>query len=165
MRPILHAFALAFMLFSCSSEPSVVHLRTIKGQKKIMPKVEANQMLTIEIEGMACEMACGGSIRSNLKATGSVERVQFDFVEGRKIQTAFISFDDNKIDAKKIMQIIEQINDKQFKTHNYSSESMEKSSSSESLESSKEEASSVNVTQGTSFELPNLFDLFKFILK
>ena len=163
MRSILYVSALTTLLFSCSSEPEVVHLRTVKGQEKETIKVNANRMLTVEIEGMSCEMACGGSIRTNLKATGAVDRVQFDFEDGREIQTAFISYDSKKISDDQMLKLIQTINEKQFTTHKHSSEAL--ASSEEATGSDKggsNETSKVDVSEVTpSIELPNLFDLLK----
>jgi copper chaperone CopZ len=163
MRSILFISACTALFISCSSEPNVVHLRTVKGQKKEVVKVQANRMLTVEIEGMSCEMACGGSIRTNLKATGAVDRVQFDFVDGRTIQKAFISYDDTQISDEEMVKLIETINDKQFTTHKHSSEEMSKTGSeSSSNETSSDETSKVDVSEvSPSIELPNLFDLLK----
>lgn len=163
MRYFLYLSVFSVALFSCNQESEVVHLRTVKGQKKEVAKVDANRMLTIEIEGMSCEMACGGSIRTNLKATGAVDRVQYDFEDGRTIQTAFISYDDRKITDKEMVKIIETINEKQFTTHKHSSEAISKESKTSDSENERaEEESKVAVSEvSPSIELPNLFDLLK----
>lgn len=124
MRLTLIFSSLTLFFISCSNEPNVVHLRTVKGQRKEVAKVNANRLLSVEIEGMSCEMACGGSIRMNLKATGAVDRVQFDFTDGRKIQTASIAYDDTQITETEILKLIENMNEHQFKTHKHSTEEL-----------------------------------------
>ena len=82
--------------------------------KTAKPVVVGTKKTALEIKGMTCEMGCGGSIRKALKETGGVERVQYDFVEGRKKQIALITYDAAKIDAQKMIQLIQTINEKQF---------------------------------------------------
>lgn len=167
MRSVFFFSALAVIFLSCSSEPKVVHLRTVKGQKKEVAKVNANKMLSVEIEGMSCEMACGGSIRMNLKATGAVDRVKFDFVDGRKIQTAFISYDDSKISERQMLKLIESINENQFRTHKHTSEEISSTSNAPAATNgSGEENSKIDVSDvSPSIELPNLFDLLKNLVR
>lgn len=117
-------FALALM--ACSSNPEVVHLRTEKAKKKEVVKVEPNKTLTADIDGMTCEMGCGGSIRTKLKGTGAVSRVQFDFVEGRKTQGMTVFFDETKISQKQIKDILLTMNEQQFTLANVAVQSLEK---------------------------------------
>ncbi len=124
MRFIIISSMLTIFLFSCNSEPKAVHLRTVKGKRVAVAKVNANRLLTVEVEGMSCEMACGGSLRMNLKATGAIDRVKFDFTDGRKIQTASIAYDDTQITETEILKLIENMNEHQFKTHKHSTEEL-----------------------------------------
>jgi copper chaperone CopZ len=106
--------SLVFVFSACNSTPETIVLRREKVVKTTKTKVSGTKKMTTEIEGMTCEMGCGGSIRKALKETGGVERVQYDFVEGRKKQVALITYDAVKIDAQKMLQLIQTINEKQF---------------------------------------------------
>ena len=99
------------------------------GEKKILSiekkeviktpeKVAVNRELSVDIAGMTCEQGCGGTIRMALKETGAVDRCSFDFKEGRTVNTAYITFDKDKISPDKILSIIAKLNDKQFTTSN-----------------------------------------------
>jgi copper chaperone CopZ len=162
----LVCFILIVGLASCSNEPNVVHLRTVKGKKELAPKVDANALFTVNVEGMSCEMGCGGSIRKELKATGAVDRVEFDFVEGRKVQTAKISFDDKKITDTKMLSILSMMNEKQFKVQKVSIEKLEESSEA-SIEAPKEDSEkTVEISESApTFTLPNLFDVLKYVIQ
>jgi copper chaperone CopZ len=109
---------LVFFVCSCSSEPEVVHLRTVKHNDKKKAEVKANCTALIDIKGMSCEMGCGGSIRKALKATKAVARVSYDFMEGREVQVAKIEFDSTQLNTKQIETIISELNDQQFKVLN-----------------------------------------------
>lgn len=60
-------------------------------------KPVANQEMSIEISGMTCEKGCGSSIRKELKSTGGVTDVSYDFEDGRETNVAKIKFDDSKV--------------------------------------------------------------------
>ncbi|MEY4603284.1 MAG: hypothetical protein RIT43_576 [Bacteroidota bacterium] len=163
MRSIYIPVFFSLLLFSCSSEPDVVHLKTVKGKKvSTQETVVPNKMLTVGIEGMSCEMACGGSIRTNLRSTGGVSRVRYDFEEGRNVQTAFISFNDEKISEEEILSIIETINENQFKTHQHSTQEI--GSSENTSDSPADNGSSKVDVSESSYRIPNLFHILSNII-
>lgn len=107
-------FCLLGLFVACNSTPETIVLHRDKVVKTTKTKVIGNKKMTVVIEGMTCEMGCGGSIRKALKETGGVERVQYDFVEGRKKQVAIVTYNAAKIDNQKMLQLIQSINEKQF---------------------------------------------------
>ncbi len=107
-------FCLLGLFVACNSTPETIVLRREKVVKTAKTKVIGTKKMTAEIEGMTCEMGCGGSIRKALKETGGVERVQYDFVAGRKKQVAVVTYDAAKTDVLKMLQLIQTINEKQF---------------------------------------------------
>ncbi|MNY27560.1 hypothetical protein D3C86_1614720 [compost metagenome] len=118
---------------------------------------------------MSCEHACGGSIRMALKETGAVDRVSYDFEDGRKTNTAYITFDKSKISADKIVSIIEQVNEQQFTTGKSSStdleETIESGSPSKTKTTTTTTVTETKTTQmievtDASWEMPNIFTFF-----
>lgn len=160
MKTLSFALATTLILGACSSEPKVVHLRTEKGQKETKAPVNANSVLTFDVEGMTCEMGCGGSIRKELKATGGVARVEFiDFDDTKKVQKAKVSFDTNKVSADELVKIVTTMNDKQFKVGKTTIETIDQTSEIPATEStSSTEEEKVELSE-TSFVLPNLLDI------
>ena len=162
---------IGLVAFSCSEDKA--EKKIIKIEKKVMYKpmaaVSPNRQLNVEVSGMTCEHACGGSIRMALKNTNAVDRVQFDFEEGRKVNKAIITFDKNKISADEIVAIIEKTNDKQFTTGKISSESY--TAPKGAAQTEKEvitektiETTKMNMHKETDFEFPNLYKLFSKII-
>lgn len=154
--------ALTFGVTSCggSGEKKIISVEKKITYTKLKP-VHADRKLAIEVRGMSCEHACGGAIRMALKETGAVDRVSYDFEDGRKTQTAFITFDKSKINVDKIVSIIESINDKQFTTG--------KSSSTDLTETTTVEGSSTTVSshqketvsmETPKMEMPNIYKIF-----
>lgn len=166
MKTIAIILTSTLIFASCSSEPNVVHLRTEKGKKEVKAPVKTNSVLTMEIEGMTCEMGCGGTIRKELKATGAVGRVKFvDFTEGQEKQTARVAFDSTKISADELIKIVSTINENQFTVGNTKLESIDRSTDATTEESSgASEKEKVEMSE-SSFAIPNILDILSgFIL-
>jgi copper chaperone CopZ len=163
----------ALVVASCagSGEKKIISVEK-KTVLKEPAKVVANRELSVEVAGMSCEHACGGAIRMALKETGAVDRCSFDFKENRETNTAFITFDKNKISADKIIRIIETINDKQFTASNAATKTIaatvqeENASSATPVQHSETEKSVKEIgVSHASFELPNLFELFSRMIR
>jgi copper chaperone CopZ len=159
MKSLSVLFIGLLVISSCSSEAEKIHLRTEKGVQEQAAKVDANAMLTVEIKGMMCEMGCGGSIRKELKSTGAVARVQYDFVEEREVNTAMISYDSTQISAAEMLKRIQKMNDKQFTLGKQKVEALTESKSDSKAAGSNDDAS-VNMEEST-FRIPNLLNILK----
>lgn len=112
-----------FAVASCDSSEG-----TMKGtisDEEIARTVEANAIAEIEVEGMTCEMGCGGDIRKALRHTGGVAEVDFDFESDRKVNIAMVKFDQNTIQADELKKVITGLNNGQFTVGHVSSNSLE----------------------------------------
>lgn len=165
MKTIILATSSLLFLAACSSESKTVLLKTEKGKKEVSKEeVVPDRMATIEISGMTCEAGCGGTIRKELKATGGVSRVQYDFVEGREVQTAKVSFDKDKVTLDQMLKIITTINEKQFTVGKTSSETVnDVSSTSTEPAPSKETVEKVSMSEAQ-IEMPNLIGILSDII-
>jgi copper chaperone CopZ len=159
MKSLIVIVAGLLVISSCAGEAEKIHLRTEKGEQVETAKVTANAMLTVEIKGMMCEMGCGGSIRKELKSTGAVARVQYDFEEDRALNTAMISFDSTQISAAEMLKRIQKMNEKQFTIGKQKVEALTESKSDSKAVGSNDEAS-VNMEE-TTFRIPNLLNILK----
>ena len=159
---------LSLGLFACESakEPVEDTPKTENNKKPDTPdeeelaEVDANRVLTLELEGMVCSMGCGGSIRKELNATGAVANCDFDFENERAVDVAVIQFDKNKITVDEIIAIVARINDGQFTVGKASSEALETVSVRETKTSSTSSEKPKYETASTSVGIPNIFDLF-----
>jgi copper chaperone CopZ len=165
MKTIIIATSSLLFLAACSSESKTVLLKTEKGKKEVSKEaVVPDRMATIEISGMTCEAGCGGTIRKELKATGGVSRVQYDFVEGREVQTAKVSFDKDKVTLDQMLKIITTINEKQFTVGKTSSEEInDVSTTSTEPSPSKETVEKVSMSDAQ-IEMPNLIGILSDII-
>lgn len=157
MKKILY-FALSItLLTACGSEAE--NSAEVDEQEVVeMSEVTPNKIMTMEIEGMVCKMGCGGSIRKELKASGGVSQVEFDFEEERASNKATIYFDSKKITEKKIIEIVSALNSKQFSVGLTSTEDFKSTETSESASNST--SSDVQIeTTSSGIEVPNLLEL------
>jgi copper chaperone CopZ len=109
----LSYFVLIVLLFSCQETSKKSMPVSMKKSKPTL--VHSNCQADYAVEGMVCQMGCGGSIRKELKLTGAVERVEVIFAEELKEQVVHVQYDSTKISTQKITSILNSINDRQFK--------------------------------------------------
>jgi copper chaperone CopZ len=112
MKMFYYSLVIA-VLFSCQEKSEKSKPLSVKKTNTI--EVQANSLADFAVEGMVCQMGCGGSIRKELKMTGAVERVEVNFVEEQKEQVVHVQYDSTLITTLKITAILNSINDRQFK--------------------------------------------------
>lgn len=157
------------LITACSDAPKEVATQEIEKEitsEKEVVQVTPNQLMTMEISGMSCEMACGGAIREGLLETGAVSRVQYiDFSMDEETNVAKVYFDDSKISKEKIVEIVSSLNKNQFKVGKTRVDSYSEATSSlEYPESGSTDNGEQSVNISTDFvALPNLFDILRSI--
>ena len=130
MNKLIYTLLLLIFSFSCTHQEEKVIVKNAKPkEEKKVVEVFPNKLLTLEVEGMSCEMNCGGSIRKELKKTGAISRVEFIWVEEAEKQVTKVSYDDTKISEKEIVALIEKINEGQFTTYRAKSEKISETKS------------------------------------
>ena len=113
MKNLISLFFLSLVLLACDQVKTAE--KTDDKVQTPKEKVVANKMLTFEIQGMSCEVMCGGSIRQKLSETNAVEKCDFDFEDERKTNIVTVSYDQKKTTPKEIIKIVTKMNDGQFK--------------------------------------------------
>lgn len=166
-KSIAWVLSISLVAFACQEEKGLD--KKVKISKEIAEvPVEVNTVMELDVEGMTCEMGCGGSIRKALKDTKSVNQVSFvEFDADKDANKAVIRFDRNKITADKIVNLIQEINENQFTVSNVKTETVDVAASSsvqEDAKTSTSEKSKVNM-EVSSVELPNLFEIFTGFLR
>jgi copper chaperone CopZ len=165
MRLHFILIASAFVLSACSSDSQLNEKTKENTSKSQTPKINANRLLSMEVDGMVCEMGCGSSIRKELKETGAVLSCDFDFEDGRKLNTAKITFDKNKITVDELIDVVNTLNDKQFKVGKTSSQAYVPASIPEEEEAYSSVNARVNITS-PQIEVPNFLELLsRFLIK
>jgi len=159
MKHLALFFSLLFLVSACSTEKSNPSDEVnATSENEVVP----DRLLTMQIDGMVCEMGCGGSIRKELTKLAGVSAVEFNFEEERQTNTAKVSFDKDKTTVDAIVKAISGLNNGQFKIGEISSESLNAHHVDQSSEESSEERK-VEVSS-TTIEMPNLLDLLASIV-
>lgn len=120
MKKTVFYITLLLTFFSCNNEKEDTKSKSDKNETKKREQIskknlESNQILYGKIEGMMCEMGCGGSIRTNLKEKCGVNKVEFDFEKDAKSQICRIYYNSEKTDKNQIYNLVGSIKEGQFK--------------------------------------------------
>lgn len=139
----LFAWLLTLLLAACQSSSNAEN-REIT-EEDIARTVEATHIAEIEVEGMTCEMGCGGDIRKALRGTGGVAKVDFDFQADREVNIARVQFDSNTIAADEMKKVIAGLNKGQFQVGSIETKALPKTDSSIDKSSSSDAAPGVQM--------------------
>lgn len=162
MKPFTIIALLGIFSFSACNETSPeaetsVNSEVIEEEKVHDPsQVNANASVDVEVEGMMCVMGCGSEIRKHLYTTQAVKSVSFDFLDGRKTNTATIEYDAKAISEDELISVIEDIESSDFKAK-IKKEEETQTRSPKNFEDD-EESSLLNV-KTKNISLPNLTDI------
>ena len=164
MKKFIFVASLGVILSACSTD--VAPENTPETEEIATAEVQPNQVLTMEIDGMVCQMGCGGSIRKGLKGTNGVASVEFDFEEERKTNIAKIAFDKSIVTSEQLIKVVADLNDGQFLVGTVSFEDVAVSVKSNKTKKLKDgdNSSKVDVSSST-IKFPNLLDVFSGLLK
>lgn len=163
---ILGFSALLFgTITACEQSESVAENTSKEVTSDEVFAVEPNSVALVEVQGMSCEMGCGSEIRKGLKSSGAVASTKFvDFDADNETNIARIEFDDADLTDADIKKIIEGLNDGQFTVGAIEINQLEKTSETKTSEVNTEEVKksekATATMSETSWEFPNLFDLF-----
>jgi copper chaperone CopZ len=69
----------------------------------------AQSVARLEVSGMMCATACGGKISKELLELAGVANTEIDFVEGREVNYAEVSYDPEKIEPEALAAAVEEI--------------------------------------------------------
>ena len=148
---------------ACSSEVQV-DSNQIQGEVSNAELVLPNRLLTVEIEGMVCEMGCGGSIRKDLKATGGVSDVTFDYKEDRNTNFVAVTYDSQRITEQEMIERLSDLNEGQFTVGITEWEEFQAENSKQNNGTKSSEDSKIDVASSSGLEIPNLLDLLSGLL-
>lgn len=160
MKQLAFFVMIIFAVAACSTE---VEETNGQQEESVQTDVVPDRMLTMEVEGMVCEMGCGSSIRKELINLGGVSAVEFDFEEERASNTAKIAFDKDKVSVDEIVKAVSSINKGQFSVGKVSSEAIQQNHVQQDEATGADETSQAEM-QSVGFEIPNLLDFFAEII-
>lgn len=149
MRKLVYLVAFTGILFACSSESKEV-------TEEVKKEVVANAETNFGLEGMTCAHGCAARIEDKLNKMEGVANAKVDF----EAKTAWVSFDNNVTSEAKFTEMIEELNDNQYKVVKEASTTKVNEEESESTTETNE----ISKVLSLDFELPNILDFFTNII-
>jgi copper chaperone CopZ len=67
------------------------------------------------IEGMSCEMMCGGSIKKALAKLPGIASTEIQFIEGDERDHAIVTYDETKVTDTEMVEAIQALHEGQYK--------------------------------------------------
>lgn len=107
----------------------------------------------VAIEGMACAMSCGGSIKKCLGKMDGVEKTEIDFDAEKAVNTVTVKISES-VDEKTLISELEKLNDGQFTVKSMQVRKITASG----IEAEEETEGDKDVS--FTIDLPNIFDVF-----
>ncbi len=99
---------LVYVLFSVSCDTKAENKEAKPEQTKVLVEdqtTENLQKISLEIEGMTCEIGCARTIQSKLSKKKGVKSVKVSFEDKKGI----VSFDGSKITKSQIIEVVNEI--------------------------------------------------------
>lgn len=116
MNNLLFLLFISLFIVSCQNTKDNTESNSDNNELQEEQGKEApDKIMHLQITGMMCEMGCGGTIRKNLKNDLAVTKVEFDFVPNQPQQTCRVYYDSKKHSETAVTNLIEELNDQQFK--------------------------------------------------
>ncbi|MCH2198207.1 MAG: hypothetical protein MK081_05450 [Flavobacteriales bacterium] len=155
MRKYLFILLSAFVLiYACSAEPpiDVVYTESVADVEKTVA--------TIGVEGMMCEIACGGKIRKELSEIHGVANASIEYNEGENVNYAVVEYNPAKVNETELIRCINTISDGKL----YAVKDMEVTRYAPAASSSAGQDDEVSM-DASGFKTPGISDLVSGILR
>ncbi|MDG2330770.1 MAG: heavy metal-associated domain-containing protein [Flavobacteriales bacterium] len=154
MKNLLNIFvtaALMTALLGCNSEQNQTDENAAASQDN--NTYLANTVANFEIEGMECAVMCGGKIKESLTSVSGIVSCDVDFDN----KQAVVKFDNKLTNKDALVQVIQQLNNGQFKVTDASEKNLD-SNTDQSMNSGSNPEQTIEVSAPQGFQFPNIFD-------
>jgi copper chaperone CopZ len=124
MKHLLLLLLAAFVLMaSCSTAPEPAEVAAdaaLAGIERVVNEVAITSgtpvtVADLSIDGMSCEMMCGGSIKKALAKLPGVAGTDITFVEGDERDHAIVTYDESQVTDAQMVEAIQALHDGQYK--------------------------------------------------
>jgi copper chaperone CopZ len=120
--PLLPALALGLLLIQAcgTAEQPAEQAATLPGVERVVKEVVITSgapvvIADLGIEGMSCEMMCGGSIKKALAKLPGIASTEIQFIEGDERDHAIVTYDGTKVSDTEMVEAIQALHDGQYK--------------------------------------------------
>lgn len=162
--------AAAFFMVSCEAIPEEQAQSSASSQKveAVVNTIETagptKVVAHLAIEGMGCEMACGGAIKKALGKMDGVLATDIDFDSEKETDFAIVEYDESKVSGEQMMETVNALRKGQYTVSGLTIEKHVKAGQPEAREQSSGSGEAVTKPgdaniQLRSIALPNIFDI------
>ena len=116
---------------------------------------EETFVANIAIDGMHCEMGCGGRIAKELNQLEGVKNTDIDFFGEGETNFALVEFDANTVSEQEMIKVVNDLS-----SGNYNVSAVEVKHIVKSEESAEEEDDASAFNPRVDYKLPNIFSAF-----
>ncbi len=171
-QPFLFLFS-ASLIMSCSSggDPVSDAVGVASGSiERVVSEVVVSSGVPVTkadlvIEGMTCEMMCGGSIKKALAKVDGVESTEIIFTEGEEADHAVVTYDEAEVSDAELVAAIQALYDGQYQVKGISiTRQVKGSASTGAREVDAVEESKVSVYAPAAILLPSVITILGRIL-
>lgn len=126
----------------------------------------AGTIADLSIDGMSCEMMCGGSIKKALAKLPGVNSTEIRFIEGDENDHAVVDYDASKVSDADMVEAIQSLHDGQYKVVSVHITKRVPSAGGVSASTKKaEETKQVSVINPTAIVVPGILGLLSYVLR
>lgn len=126
----------------------------------------AGAVADISIEGMSCEMMCGGSIKKALAQLPGVNSTEIRFIEGEENDHAVVDYDATKVSDEEMIEAIQSLHDGQYKVVSVHITKRVPGAGAVSTSARKvEETKQVSVINTSAIVVPGILGLLSYVLR
>ena len=160
---------LVLVLASCNSTEQPAADVAVAGIERSVKEVsitsgEPVTYADLSIDGMSCEMMCGGSIKKALAKLPGVNSTEIKFVEGDDRDHAIVTYDESKVTDAEMIEAIQKLHDGQYKVLAVEITKQVQGTSEHSSVNAKDQKR-VNVSTPTIAVLPSILALLTQIMR
>lgn len=119
MKKILfYPLVSVLLIASCQTSTNPDNAEEVSVEPKvnvIESDAEPKMVARLAIEGMGCEMACGGAIKKALGNLEGVVATDIDFDSDQETDFAIVEFDESKVSSNKMVETVSALRKGQYK--------------------------------------------------
>lgn len=160
----------AFVLISgCSTENQTVTESPFETIVRVTESADVSKTIAnIGIEGMACERACGGSIKKALLNMDGIISAEIKFDEDEAVDFAIVEFDESKISSEEMVKAVTALHKGQFTVKSVAIDKQVKKETETSEKNKRGENSSgasIAKVDYNGIAIPNILDILNNLLR
>ncbi len=107
------------LLSACGSAPEAVQqaadLNIPRSEQEVVVSGTPVTLADLSVEGMTCEMMCGGAIKKALAQVPGVSGTEIKFHEGDVANHAIVTYDPSKVSDTELVKAVQAIHEGQYK--------------------------------------------------